>query len=306
MTDSCNITFEPEGKSISVLPGTTLLAAATQAGVFVNGICGGDGVCGRCRVIVKEGKVRGGSTELFTHEEIQAGYILACEGRVETDVVVEIPPESQLAEAPAYADGEVPELPDVSRAARGRLRLHPLVNKVHLHLPPPDLDNNISDLQRLEHALAKETGADGFQMGLKVTRRMPDVMRHGDWQVTAVTAFRGPLTEIVDVEAGDTSQRNMCIAADIGTTTVVCHLVDLRDGQTLGQAAKYNSQATFGADVIRRIIHASENYEKETALQAAIVDDLNELIHELIVRYRLGAQDISLLSASGNTAMLHL
>ena len=287
-------------------PGTTLLAAATQAGVFINGICGGDGVCGRCRVIVKSGKVHGGSTELFTHEEIQAGYLLACEGRVETDAVVEVPPETRLAEVPAYADGEVPELEDVSRAARRGLPLAPLVNKVHLHLPPPSLANNLSDLQRLEHALAKATDDDGFQMGLKVTRRLPEVLRRADWEVTAVTAFRGPLTEIVDVESGDTSRRNMCIAADIGTTTVVCHLVDLRDGQTLGQAAKYNSQATYGADIIRRIIHASESFEKETALRAAIVDDLNELIHELVVRYRLGAQDISLLTAAGNTAMLHL
>ncbi len=305
-TESCNILFEPEGKSIDVPPGTTLLAAATQAGVFINGICGGDGVCGRCRVIVKAGKIHGGSTELFTHEEIQAGYILACEGRVETDTVVDVPPETRLAETPAYADGEVPELTDVSRAVRRRLALAPLVNKVHLHLPEPDLDNNISDLQRLEHALGKVTDADGFQMGLKVTRRLPEVLRRADWQVTAVTAVRGALTEIVDVEAGDTSQRNMCIAADIGTTTVVCHLVDLRDGQTLGQAAKYNSQATYGADVIHRIIHAAESYDKETALRAAVVDDLNELIHELVVRYRLGAQDISLLVASGNTAMLHL
>jgi len=303
---TCNIAFEPDGKTIDVPVGTTLLAAATQAGVFINGICGGDGVCGRCRVIVKQGTVTGGSTGPFTHQEIQAGYILACEGRVASDVVVEVPPETRLAEAPALGERDVPELTDVSRTARPALKLDPLVAKVPLNLPKPDLDNNISDLQRLEHALKGRTGEAGFQMGLKVTRRLPDALRHADWNVTAVTGFRGPLTEIVDVEAGDTSQRNMCIAADIGTTTVVCHLVDLRDGQTLGQAAKYNSQASYGADVIRRIIHASESTEKETALRAAIVNDLNELIRELIDRYRLAPPDVTLLAASGNTAMLHL
>jgi uncharacterized 2Fe-2S/4Fe-4S cluster protein (DUF4445 family) len=98
----------------------------------------------------------------------------------------------------------------------------------------------------------------------------------------------------------------MCLAVDIGTTTVVCHLVDCRDGQTYGQAAKYNSQAAYGADVIRRISHASESPEKESALRQAIVGDLNELIHDLIVRYRIGAQDITFIVAAGNTAMLHL
>jgi uncharacterized 2Fe-2S/4Fe-4S cluster protein (DUF4445 family) len=289
-----------------VPPGTTILAAAAQAGVHVNSLCGGDGVCGRCRVIVREGKVTGGSTEPFTHEEIQTGYILACEGRIVSNVVVEVPPETQLAEVPEHVGGEVPELTDLSRMARRRLPLLPLVRKSFLHLRTPDLSNNLSDLQRLEQALASKVKTDGFQMGLKVTRRLPDVLRRANWQVTTMTGFRGPLTEIIDVEAGNSSQRNMCIAADIGTTTVVCHLVDLRDGQTLGQAAKYNSQAAYGADVIRRIVHAAKSADKESALREAIVGDLNELIHELVSRYRLGAQDITFVCASGNTPMLHL
>jgi uncharacterized 2Fe-2S/4Fe-4S cluster protein (DUF4445 family) len=201
---------------------------------------------------------------------------------------------------------EVPELTDVSRTAQRELPFAPLVRKVCVKLPPPDLSNNVSDLQRLEQVLAKRIHSQTFQMGLKVTRLLPRLLRGRDWKITATTGYRGPLTEIMSVEAGDTSQRNMCIAADIGTTTVVCHLVDCRDGQTLGQAAKYNSQVGFGADVIRRILHASESPEKESALQRAIVGDLNELIRELTVRYRLDTQDINCLVAAGNTVMLHL
>ena len=304
--DNCKILFQPDDKTVTVRAGTSILSAAGQAGVFINGICGGDGVCGRCRVIVRDGEVTDGSTEHFTREEIKAGYILACEARVESDVVVEIPPETRLTDTPKHVPGEVPELTDVSGSVRRQLALVPLVKKTHLTVSEPDLVNNVSDLQRLEQALAKTTPSDAFQMGLKAARLLPDVLRKFDWQVTAVTGFRSSVTEIIDVEGGNTSQRNMCIAADIGTTTAVCHLVDCRDGQTLGQAAKYNSQAAYGADVIRRIIHASESPDKEATLRKAIVNDLNELIHELIVRYRLDAQDITFVSAAGNTAMLHL
>jgi len=262
-------------------------------------------VCGRCRVIVKKGRAVGGSTEFFTHAEIRQGYILACEGRVDSDIVVDIPAEARLAEPPEYVD-EVPLLADVSRRGRKGIRFSPLVRKTCIQLPPPSLDNNVSDLQRLEQALGKIIVSEGFQMGLKVTRRLPDVLRRGDWHVTAVTGYRGPLTEIVDVEPGDTTQPNMCVAADIGTTTVVCHLVDLRDGQTLGQAAKYNSQARFGGDVIHRIIHASQDTAGAAPLREAIVSDINELIHDLIQRYRLGTQDISFICAAGNTTMVHL
>ena len=308
MPEHYKIAFQPGNKEITVKAGTAILDAAGLAGISINGICGGDGVCGRCRVrVLPGGKVTGGSTELFTREEIQAGYILACEGRVASDLVVEIPAETRLAEGPGAVAGEIPELTDVSKTARGKLALLPLVKKTYLSLPVPDLDNNISDLQRLEQGLAKKVPPrKGFQTGLTVTRRLPAVLRRSNWQVTAVTGIRGPITEILDVEGGDTRQRNMCIAADIGTTTVVCHLVDCRDGQTFGQAAKYNSQVAYGADVIRRILHASESAEKQSALQKAIVGDLNELTRDLVTRYHLDTQDITFLTAAGNTAMLHL
>ncbi len=306
MAKTYTVAFEPDQTHVEVAAGTTILAAANKAGVFVNSLCGGDGVCGRCRVIVQQGKAGGGSTEFFTHEEIQRGYILACEGRIESDLVVEIPPETRLAGAPEYVEGEVPTLADLSRLARRTIRFAPLIRKIHLKLPAPSLDNNLSDLQRLEQALGKVVDCEGFQMGLKVTRRLSGVLRKNNWDITVVTGYRGPLTEIVDVGAGDVSQSNWCIAADIGTTTVVCHLVDLRDGQTLGQAAKYNSQASYGGDVIRRIIHASQSPENENALREAIVGDLNELIRDLANRHRLSMRDISYLCASGNTTMIHL
>ena len=298
--------FTPDGTTVEVPPGTTLLAAATKAGVFVNSVCGGDGVCGRCRVIVRDGKVSGGSTEFFTRDEIRHGYILACQGHIASDVEVEIPPETRLAKPPERVEGEVPSLTDVSLLGRAGMQLTPLVTKTYLQLPKPSLDNNIADLQRLEQALRTATSFEKFQMGLKVTRRLPTLLRESQWQVTALSGHRGCLTEILDVEEGDTSRRNFAIAADVGTTTVVCHLVNLRNGQTLGCAAKYNSQASLGSDVIRRIIHASAKPENEAALREAIVGDLNELIDELTAKHHLGGTDVTLISAAGNTTMMHL
>ena len=306
MAKSYNVSFEPDEATIEVPGGTTILSAANKAGVFVNSLCGGDNVCGRCRVIIQKGRASGGSTEFFTHEEIQRGYILACEARIESDLVVEIPPETRLAGAPEYVEDEVPLLTDVTRFARRGFRFSPLVRKTYLHLSKPTLDDNLSDLERLEQSLRKSFDSQKFQMGLKVTRRLPALLRKADWKVTAVTAHRGPLTEVIDIENGDTTGRNFCIAADIGTTTVVCHLLDLRDGQTLGQAAKYNSQASYGGDVIHRIIHASQSLDNKNALREAIVNDLNELIRELVDRHRLGLQEISFICTAGNTTMIHL
>ncbi len=306
LSETCKVTFVPDEIAVEVSPGTTILAALKEARIQVNSLCGGDGVCGRCGVIVREGKAAGGSTEFFTREEIRQGHILACEGRIEADLVVEVPSETRLGGLADRAGAEVPELTDVSHLARRGLALAPLVRKTYLELPPPSLEDNQSDLQRLEHALGRAIDTEGFQMGLKVTRRLPVVVREGDWKVTAVTSYRGPLTEIADVEPGDTTKRNMCVVVDIGTTTVVCHLVDLCDGQTLGRAGKYNSQAAYGADIIRRIIHASQSPQGQDGLRRAILNDINELIGELLTRYRLSPHDVTLISAAGNTAMIHL
>ncbi len=305
MAKTCKVTFHPDNVTSEVPVGSTILAAAHKAGVYVNSVCASDGVCGRCRVIVRRGRAVGGPTEFFTREEIQQGYILACQGRVETDLEIEVPPESRLVKAPEYVEGEVPYLTDLSRLGRRGIVVEPLVRKTRVKLPKPTLENNISDLHRLEHELGKHIQTSGFQMGLKVTRRLPELLRKHNWEVTAITGHRGPLTEIIDVEGGDTTRRNMCIVADVGTTTLVCHLVDCK-GQTLGQAAKYNSQARFGADVIRRIIYATQSPENENELRDAIVEDINALIDELLSKNRLGVQDVTYLCATGNTTMIHL
>ncbi|MDP7286486.1 MAG: ASKHA domain-containing protein [Phycisphaerae bacterium] len=305
MAGICKVSFLPDDKTIEVRSGITILAAAGKAGVFVNSLCGGDGVCGRCGVIVRKGTVTGGSTDFFSHEQIQQGHILACEGRIESDVIVEIPEHTRLSGTPEFIEADVHQPPEVRKLAHRQMALAPLVRKTYVELPEPTLDDNQSDLQRLEHGLKDQFKTQGFQMGLKVTRRLPDLLRQNDWKVTAMTGHRGPLTEIIDVEPGKTSRRNMCIAADVGTTTVVCHLVDLCDGQTLGKAGKYNSQIRYGGDIIRRIIHASESGSHDE-LRKSIVGDLNDLILQLVTKHRLSTKDISLVSVAGNTTMVHL
>lgn len=306
MTEKYTVRFLPGEASVEVPAGTTIMSAAVRAGVFVNGVCGGDGVCGRCRVIVRQGKATNGSTQFFTREEIQAGGILACEGRVASDLLVEVPPESRLHARCVTPETQVPYLADISSLLRWKTRLAPLVRKTYVELPVPSLDNNIADLQRLERAISRPLGNVPLQTRLTAARTLPAVMREANWKVTAATAHRGSVAEVVFVEPGNTAARHFGVAVDIGTTTVVCHLVDLNDGRTLGQAAMYNSQTRYGADVIRRIIHASRGRGQADELRQAIVSDINELIEDLLKEHRVLAQDVSLICAAGNTTMVHL
>ena len=102
MPKTCKVSFFPDDKTVEVRQGVTILAAAGQADVFVNSLCGGDGVCGRCGVIVRKGTVTGGTTDFFSHEQIQQGHILGCEGGIEADVEIEIPEHTRLVGTPEY------------------------------------------------------------------------------------------------------------------------------------------------------------------------------------------------------------
>ncbi len=306
MAKDCTVTFTPDGMSVEVEAGSTILDAANKAGVYVNSLCGGEGVCGKCRVIVKEGNVRGATTDFLTREDIQRGYILACQGRVESDLVIEVPAESRIREVVEAADDVEDRFSQTYLRERYDAELHPLIRKHYLELPPPSLDNNMADLERLVHALTRQRSGGEYQMGLKVMQRLPSVLREGDWKVTATTGHRGSLSEIVNVEPGDTTRQNMGVAVDVGTTTVAAHLIDLTTARSLGAAAKYNSQIGYGSDVIRRIMHAANNKNGLKELQDAVVGDVNDLIRQLLQRHRLGFGDVNLVTVAGNTTMTHL
>jgi uncharacterized 2Fe-2S/4Fe-4S cluster protein (DUF4445 family) len=309
------IRFLPDGQEIAVDKGKTLIEAARAANVHVGAICGGEGTCGKCRLIVREGEVGGESTDFLTREEIRRGYILACQVVPRSDLVVEVPPESRLSGYIGIGnDSERFRDFTHGEAERPSARPDPVVNKFFLALPKPGVDDPAADQERLAAALSKQRSVP-LQMGLKISRQLPRVLRkleqgRGSWnwtwdgRVTATVAVRGDVHEILCVEHGDTSQRNFGLALDVGTTTVVGHLVDLVTGTTREAAAKYNSQLTFGADVISRINHAREPGGGE-ALQRAIAQDIDTLIEDLVVRSKVGRGDIHCVVAAGNTAMLH-
>ncbi len=310
------IKFLPDDKEAEIERGETLLDAARKAGVYVGAICGGEGLCGKCRVVIKEGKVTDSSTEHLTREEVRAGYVLACQVSPLTDVTVEVPPESRIGGYREVGKG-AERFRDFTHKAREapRFALDPIVEKGYLELREPTLEDNTADQERVLDAICDGATA-GCQMGFKVTRDLPQVLRElrksrsrwqWDWvgKVTATRGLRGRVTEVIQVERGNTSDRLFAVAVDIGTTTVVAHLVDLVEGRTVEAAATYNSQIEFGADVITRINFARSAGGLEK-LHEVVVADVNNLIDDLLNRSRVARSDVMLVVAAGNTTMIHL
>ncbi len=301
------VTFLPDGKSAEVHPDQTLLEAAHQAGVYVNSLCGGDGICGRCRLILREGQIEETPHPLLTREEVQRHYVLACKSSPRSDVVVEVPVESRLEGGQIVEDADAQRFRRLRRTAlAAQPYAHdPLTQKVFIDITPPNLADPVADLQRLYQEVRRHRDAPIMQMGLAQTRRLAKVLREHEWRVTVTTAQRGGTLEVTQVEGGDTSHENYGVAVDIGTTTVVAHLIDLRTGEPCGAEAMYNPQIQYGEDVISRIIFAERDNGLEL-LHQTIVDAVNDLIALLAQGHGVRRHAITAVVVACNTTMGHL
>jgi uncharacterized 2Fe-2S/4Fe-4S cluster protein (DUF4445 family) len=301
------VTFLPEEKSIQVAPGKTIMEAAIAAAVPINSICGGDGVCGKCRVIIRSGKVTAEPNEFLTRREIQRGVALACQTYPEGDVLIEVPLESRVGAVPQLVAEDAVRFAPVSQwvGEGAPYAYEPLCRKDYLQLSPPTLDDNMSDQERIYGELRRRRHIRIMQTGLAVLRQMPSLLRASNWRVTVTTGQRGGTVEVLQIEPGDTSSRNYGVAVDVGTTTVDAHLVDLASSETVGAQAKYNSQISYGEDVISRIMYANTD-EKLQTLRQCVVNDINDLIAALTVETKTRLHDIDYVMCAGNTTMTHL
>jgi len=318
------VTFLPDQKEIEVARGVTLFEAAEKAGVYLNSLCGGEGVCGKCRVQVTQGNAKADkhSIAFFSRDEIRKGYVLACQTRVIDNLEVVIPPESRLEEEQILAESHLEEqriwreTSPIAYSEPDWICLHkrpedpaslfePLVSKVYLGLPEPTMDDNTPDTSRIVRELKKKLKYPSFEIPLACLRDLSMKLRRHGWKITATVARHNDIGRILQIEVGNTADRNYGVAVDVGTTTVVAQLVHLKTGQVMGVEGSHNLQAHYGEDVLSRIAFACGKGPLDV-LQQAVVQNINTLIQTLAQKKGIDVEDITSIVAAGNTTMSHL
>lgn len=309
------LTFLPEGKTVEVNEGSTIMQAAQSTGIFINNLCGGNGVCGRCRVQAADGKVRADmrAMSFLSKDEIKAGYVLACQTRVDSDLEIIIPQESIPGEQQILLEGF-----QVQYSSPEKIQLHrvptdpanifdPLIQSIYLEMETPTLNDNVSDLERIVRELRKKTGYGTFEICLRCLRSLAMDLRQNNWKVTATIARYANVWQILQVKGGDATRDSYGAAVDVGTTTVVVQLINMKSGNVIGVAGNHNLQSRYGEDVISRMIYACGREEHGLShLNNAVVENINELIVSLASEKGIKHDDIHALVAAGNTTMSHL
>lgn len=306
MEKDVEIVFQPSGRRGRVPAGTTILAAAQGMGVGIEAVCGGKGVCGKCRVIIEEGRfeklglvsgkahVSGLSAveeKFLSPEELARGYRLACLAQVRESLVVTVPEESRTAKQVILEQGR-----------ERSYRLAPAVKQYSLVLPPASLADARDDRQRLLEALEERYGLKDLIVDYTVLRDLPLLLRKEEWQVT-VTLWQG--REIIRVVPGAEVPHSLGIAIDVGTTTLAAFLCDLATGELLGKASRMNPQIGYGEDVLARISYAMTEEKGREKLQQAMLEAISVLAEEMTAKIGREALEVDEIVLVYNTAMHH-
>ncbi len=288
----CRVVFQPIGTRVVVKAGTTLLQAGRAAGLLLSAHCGGAGLCGRCQLTVVSGQMEPPSEieqGFLDSAELAPGVRLACEARVASSVVVQIPPES-------LATGQRLQLSGTQSAAY----CQPLIHSHPLTLHPPELTDSRSDYRRVADALNASVAPRDWTMHPQAAAQLTSMARASGWSLTVyahgshIIGFSHP------------QRPALGLALDIGCTKIAAYLLDLHTGAQLSAAGAPNPQLAYGEDLITRLMFAARGQELADLMAQLVRDAINDLASKLSSQAETALHEIADICIVGNTAMLHL
>jgi len=286
------ILFRPGSTRGGCQENESLLDAARRLSVDLDSVCGGSGKCRRCKVRILSGRVSPHTAveqDIFSPEELAAGWRLACQTHPAGNCEIDIPPESMSTLHRMQVDGlDVTAAPD------------PPVQAYHVELSVPHLSDLRADADRLLGALNQDGGLRCSRIDIDVLRTISPRLRSWDWQCQA--AVRND--EVVAIAPWPS--RRLGLAIDLGTTKIAGYLMDMAEGRTLAARGIMNPQTRYGDDVISRIDSAIKSPAEGGRLQKLVADALNEMASELCSEVGADTTEIVEMVVAGNTAMHHL
>ncbi len=303
----CQIALMPSGRRGSVPVGTNLLEAARQLGVELESICGGRQTCGKCQIIVEEGQYpKHGIVSAVSHlspvDEREATYHeehnlgqrrLACACEVLGDLLITVPEESQ-------ARKQI-----ISKAATDRvIDVQPALRQVYVEVRSAELDSEggHGDWERLQMALAEQWQLRAVTIDPLVLPTLQPALKQGKHTAT-ITIWQD--SEVIRIQPGY-AEGLYGLAVDIGSTTVVAHLCDLRTGAVLATEATMNPQVRYGEDLMSRVSYAMMEPQGVARMHRAVIAALNDLARKAATTAGIAPEDILDLVVVGNPVMHHL
>lgn len=312
MSDDALVIFTPSGKRGRVAKGTSVLEAARKLGVDLNSVCGGRGICSKCQVAPGVGEfpkhgltvAEDALSPINAVEErydrvrgLKPGRRLGCQACVQGDIVIDVPPESQVHK-------QVIRKSATERA----MEMDPATRAFFVEVPEPRMDDPKGDFERLARALEDDWGIEGVEADLSVLRKLQPALRKGGWKVTVAVndARDGNRPRIVQIWPDYRDAPLYGLAIDLGSTTIAGHLVDLTDGRVLASGGVMNPQIRFGEDLMSRVSYSMMNAGGADEMTGAVRSALGDLAASLAEEGGVAPDEIVEAVVVCNPVMHHL
>jgi len=305
------IVFTPSGKRGRFAVGTPVLTAARALGVDIDSVCGGRAICGRCQITIGEGEfAKHGITSSSTHVSgitqteqrydrlrgLAAGRRLSCQTKIEGNLVIDVPPESQVHKQVVRKEAD-------TRA----IELDPATTLYFIEVDEPDMHKPSSDLERVYLALKQQWNVTNISAELPIIAELQKALKKGEWKITCAVYSRAPGggNRLVSIWPGFHDQA-FGLAIDVGSTTVAAHLTNLSTGEVVASAGLMNPQIRFGEDLMSRVSYVMMNPGGEKEMTSAIRGALQKLAEEVATQASVALTDIMEVVLVGNPVMHHL
>ena len=306
------VIFTPSGKRGNFPVGTPILTAARQLGVDLDSVCGGRGICSKCQITPSYGEFpKHGVTvsdnalsEWNSVEErydrirgLPKGRRLGCQATVQGDIVVDVPPESQV------------HRQVVRKAATQRdIIMAPATHLYYVEVQEPDMHEPSGDFERLKDALREQWQIEGVTAPMNILHRLQKTLRKGEWKITIALhkGHRDETHRILDIFPGFYEGRIYGLAIDLGSTTIAAHLCDLRNGSVIASSGVMNPQIRFGEDLMSRVSYAMMNPGGDKEMTDAVRIAINALAQSIATEGNIDPSQIVETVFVCNPVMHHL
>ena len=281
------VVFTPSGKRGNFAIGTPILTAARKLGVDLDSVCGGRGICSKCQITPSYGEfskhgvtVQNGALSEWNSVEqryqdkrgLIEGRRLGCQATVQGDIVIDVPPESQVHKQVVR-----------KRAEARDIIMNPSTKLYYVEVQEPDMHDPTGDLERLRIALNEQWQLENVHADLHILQKMQPILRKGEWKVTCAVHLgdNENAPRIMHIWPGYYEGTVYGLAVDLGSTTIAAHLCDLQTGEVVASSGVMNPQIRFGEDLMSRVSYSMMNAGGATEMTAAVREGMNALFTQV-------------------------
>ena len=281
------VVFTPSGKRGNFPVGTPILTAARKLGVDLDSVCGGRGICSKCQITPSYGEfskhgvtVQDGALSEWNSVEqryqdkrgLIEGRRLGCQATVQGDIVIDVPPESQVHKQVVR-----------KRAEARDIVMNPSTKLYYVEVQEPDMHDPTGDLERLRIALNEQWQLENVHADLHILQKMQPILRKGGWKVTCAVHLGDDenAPRIMHIWPGYYEGTVYGLAVDLGSTTIAAHLCDLQTGDVVASSGVMNPQIRFGEDLMSRVSYSMMNAGGAAEMTAAVREGMNALFTQV-------------------------